>query len=84
MSPNPLSHDPVDVRVRILTGCRAEIQGPWLAAGGSLLWDPSQEQRQVASLRVGAIAQPAPGQQITVGFDEKGFLSGSFKAAVSA
>ena len=47
------------------------MQGPWLAAGGSLLWDPSKEERQVASLRVGAIAQPAPGQQLTVGFDEK-------------
>ena len=48
-----------------------KMQGPWLAAGGSLLWDPSKEERQVASLRVGAIAQPAPGQQLTVGFDEK-------------
>ena len=82
MSPNHLSHHPVDVRVRIPTCFRAAIQGPWLAAGGSLLWDPSKEERQVASLRVGAIAQPAPGQQLTVGFDEKGFLSGSFKAAV--
>ena len=38
------------------------MQGPWLAAGGSLLWDPSKEERQVASLRVGLIAQPAPGE----------------------
>ena len=58
------------------------MQGPWLAAGGSLLWDPSKEERQVASLRVGLIAQPAAGRQLTLGFDEKGFLSGSFKAAV--
>ena len=38
------------------------MQGPWLAAGGSLLWDPSKEERQVASLRVGLIAQPAAGE----------------------
>jgi len=58
------------------------MKGPWVAAGGSLLWDPNKEQRQVASLRVGLIAQAAPGQQLTLGFDEKGFLSGSFKVAM--
>ena len=51
----------------------AHDQGPWMAAGGSLLFD--WHASKVSSLRVGLAARPAHGQAFSVGFDEKGFLS---------
>jgi hypothetical protein len=51
----------------------SSMQGPWMAAGGSLLFD--WHASKVSSLRVGLAARPAHGQAFSVGFDEKGFLS---------
>ena len=46
--------------------------------GGSLLWDARE--REVASLRLGVTAQPAPSHRVGVAFDQTGGLSGSWKA----
>jgi hypothetical protein len=52
-----------------------------MAVGGSLLFD--WHASKVSTLRIGLAAQPAQRRAFSVDFDEKGFLSGSFKTAVA-
>lgn len=49
------------------------VQGPWAAAGGSLLWDARK--CEVTAMRLALCAQPTINQQLAISFDHTGGLS---------
>ena len=55
---------------------------PWLAAGGSLLFDTREQ--SVSAVRIALSAQPTAAQTVSMSIDEQGLFSGSLKTAVPA